>query len=196
MTRSVGAALLLAAAIAAPAAARADLASLLSGLDLGGYSPGERPPDFVSHTTQGSALSLAELRGKVVVLTFWATWCPPCRTELAVLEALHREFGPQHLAVLAVNAREPSPAVREYVETLGLTFAVLVDPRGEIQRSYGVVGLPTTFVIARDGRAVARAIGSRDWASSHSRQLMLTLLREPLPPVPHLTPPAVSPPTR
>ena len=182
MRRVVSGILLLSYALAAPAAARSDMSSLLSALDLGGYSPGERPPDFVGHSTHGPRVSLADLRGKAVVLTFWAMWCPPCRTELALLEDLHRHLGAQHLAVIAVNVREPSPAVREYVEGLGITFAVLVDPRGEIQRSYGVIGLPTTFLIARDGRAVARAIGPRDWAGSPSRELLQTLLHEPFPP--------------
>ncbi len=72
--------------------------------------------------------------------------------------------------------------VREYAAALGLTFAVLVDPRGEIHRAYGVIGLPTTFLIGRDGRAVARAIGPRDWACPRSRELLLTLLREPASP--------------
>jgi peroxiredoxin len=182
MKRVVSGIFLLSWALAAPAAARSDMSSLLSALDLGGYSPGEQPPAFVGHTMHGQALSLANLRGKVVVLTFWATWCPPCRGEMALLEDLHRNLGAQRLAVVAVNVLEPSPVVREYVEALGLTFAVLVDPRGEIQRSYGVVGLPTTFLIARDGRAVARAIGPRDWAASPSRELFQTLLHEPVPP--------------
>jgi peroxiredoxin len=182
VTRILTGIVLLAWALAVSTAARADLSSLLSALDLGGYSPGERPPDFVGRTTHGSGVSLAALRGKVVILTFWATWCPPCRPELAMLEGLQRELGAQELVVVAVNAREPSPLVREYVETLGLTYAVLVDPRGEIQHAYGVIGLPTTFVIARDGRAVARAIGPRDWAGARSRELLLALLREPASP--------------
>jgi peroxiredoxin len=169
---------LLAWALAMSTAARADVSSLLAALDLGGYSPGERPPDFVGHTAHGSRVSLAALRGKVVILTFWATWCPPCRPELAMLEGLQRELGAQELAVVAVNTREASPLVREYVETLGLTYSVLVDPRGELQNAYGVLGLPTTFVIARDGRAVARAIGPRDWAGARSRELLQALLRE------------------
>ena len=181
MTRVVGGIVLLSWALATPAAARTDVSSLLSALDLGGYSQGEQPPDFVGHTMHGQALSLADLRGKVVVLTFWATWCPPCRTEMALLEDLHNHLGP-HLAVIAVNVLEPSPVVREYVQALGLTFAVLVDPRGEIQRAYGVIGLPTTFLIARDGRAVARAIGPRDWAGSRSHELLRILLHEPVQP--------------
>ena len=71
------------------------------------------------------------------------------------------------------------PTIREYTRALDLTFPVILDPRGEIQRRYGVVGLPTTFLVARDGRAVARAIGPRDWAAPRFRELVLTLLREP-----------------
>ena len=173
--------LLLSYALAAPAAARSDVSPFLSALDLGGYARDEQAPHFVGHTMHGQAVSLADQRGKVVILTFWATWCPPCGPELTLFEDLHRKLGAEHLAVVAVNVREPSPLVREYVGTLGLTFTVLVDPKGEIQRSYGVIGLPTTFLIGRDGRAVARAIGPRDWTASRSRELFRTLLREPVP---------------
>jgi peroxiredoxin len=178
VTRNLTGVVLLAWALAMSTAARADVSSLLAALDLGGYGPGERPPDFVGHTAHGSRVSLAALRGKVVILTFWATWCPPCRPELAMLEGLQRDLGAQELAVVAVNTREAAPLVREYVETLGLTYTVLVDPRGELQHAYGVLGLPTTFVIARDGRAVARAIGPRDWAGARSRELLQALLGE------------------
>ena len=180
MKRVVGGVLLLMQALALPVdAVAANLSSLLSALDLGGYARDERPPDFVGLTTHGPALTLADLHGKVVLLTFWATWCPPCGPELKVLESLHRELGVQHLAIVAVNASESMPVVREYARARGLTFAVLVDPRGDIQRAYGVLGLPTTFVIARDGRAVARAIGARDWAGARFRELLLELLHEP-----------------
>ena len=180
MRRVVGAALLAAhALVVVPPAAAAELSSLLAALDLGGYSPGERPPAFAGRTPYGGGLTLGELRGKVVVLTFWATWCVPCRTELPLLETLHREIGPGELAVVAVNARERATAVREYAQELGLTFALVLDPRGEIQRLYGVVGVPTTFLIARDGRAVARAIGPRDWTTAQFRELVQTLVREP-----------------
>jgi peroxiredoxin len=180
VTRVVGGALLLMQALALPVDAVAGpLSSLLTALDLGGYSRDERPPDFVGLTTHGPTLTLAELHGRVVLLTFWATWCLPCGPELKVLESLHRELGAQRLAIVAVNAGESMPVVREYSRARGLTYPVLVDPRGDIQRAYGVLGLPTTFVIARDGRAVARAIGARDWAGVRFRELLLELLHEP-----------------
>jgi len=180
LTRAVAAVLVLAhALVAGPTAARAELPALLSALDLRGYAPEERPPAFTGRRADGSGLALHDLRGRVVLLTFWATWCAPCRTELPVFEALHREFGAEALAVVAVNAREGASEVREYAQALGLTFTLLLDPQGEIQRRYGVVGLPTTFFIGRDGRAVARAIGPRDWATPQFRELVLTLVREP-----------------
>lgn len=155
-----------------------DISALLSALALGGYASGERPPDFVGLTVHGQPVRLAELRGRVVVLNFWATWCPACGAELAQLQEIHRNFGPEHVAVVSVNLREPAPLIRTYVDALGVTFTALVDPKGEIQREYGVIGVPTTFIIARDGRAVARAIGPRDWAGPRSLELFRTLLNE------------------
>jgi thiol-disulfide isomerase/thioredoxin len=181
MKRLTAGIVLLSCALVAPTTARADISKLLSALDLGTYSRGEKPPAFDGHTVHGQALSLGDLRGKVVILNFWATWCPPCGAEMALLEDLHRTLGPQDVAVVAVNVREQLPLIREYVEARRLTFVVVVDSRGAIQRSYGVIGLPTTFLIARDGRAVARAIGPRDWAGPQSLELLRTLLREPAP---------------
>ena len=182
MSRALGAVLLLVHALTVlPVAARAELPSLLSALELGGYRSDERPPAFSGRTPDGTGMTLHDLRGRVVLLTFWASWCEPCRTELPVIETLHREIGSEGLAVVAVNARERVPTVREYTRALDLTFPVILDPRGDIQRRYGVVGLPTSFLVARDGRAVARAIGPRDWAAPRFRELVVTLLREPGP---------------
>jgi thiol-disulfide isomerase/thioredoxin len=137
VTCVVGGALLLVQTLALPGGAfAANLSSLLSALDLGGYARDERPPDLVGLTTHGPALTLAELHGKVVLLTFWATWCPPCGPELEVLESLHRELGAERLAIVAVNAGESMPVIRESSRARGLTFAVLVDSRGDIQRAY------------------------------------------------------------
>jgi len=155
------------------------LTELLRALDLRGSPPGEVPPPFDARTSDDGALSLAGLRGRVVLLAFWATWCGPCREELPRLDRLHRGLAGEGLRVVGVNVREERGAVAEYGRTLGLTFPLVVDPQGVIQRAYGVIALPTTFVIARDGRAVARAIGPRDWSTSQSHVLMRALLTEP-----------------
>jgi peroxiredoxin len=152
---------------------------LLEALNLSDYPPGTKPPEFSALPPEGGTVSLAGLRGRVVLLNFWATWCQECRPEMPVLEQLHRDFASQGLTVLGVNAREGAPAVRAYAKELELTFPLVLDPKGEINASYGVIGLPTTFLIARDGRAVALAIGARDWGGAQGRAMIRALLAEP-----------------
>jgi peroxiredoxin len=98
---------------------------------------------------------------------------------MPVFEQLHREFATQGLRVIGINARERTAAVREYSKELGLTFPLVLDSRGEINAAYGVMGLPTTFIVGRDGRAVALAVGPREWTSVPARALIQTLLAEP-----------------
>ena len=154
-------------------------ASMLEALGLGGYPAETRPPGFSAATVDGHAVSLESLRGRVVLLNVWATWCLECRAELPVFEQLHRDYASRGLTVLALNFREEPATVRRYARELGLTLPLVRDPAGAIARSYGVVGLPTTFLIGRDGRAVARAIGPRKWASAEARALIESLLMEP-----------------
>jgi peroxiredoxin len=125
-------------------------------------------------------VALADLRGRVVLLTFWATWCAECHPEMPQFESLHRDFAAQGLAVLGVNGREGTGAIAQYAQELGLTFPLVVDPQGSITTAYGVIGLPTTFLIGRDGRAVALATGPRAWGSAPARTLIQTLLAEPV----------------
>ena len=151
----------------------------MKAMSLSGYSSGMQPPDFSGRTADAQTLSLAALRGKVLLLNFWASWCQECRPEMPVFERLHREFMTQGLSVVGINAREGTAAIRSYAKELGLTFPLVLDPRGEINVAYGVVGLPATFFVARDGRAVARAVGPRDWASTPARAIIKALLIEP-----------------
>jgi peroxiredoxin len=157
------------------------MTGLLEALNLAGYAPGERPPEFTGRTAEGGTLTSAGVQGRVILLTFWATWCPPCRGEMPVFEQLHRDFAPHGLTVLGVNVREEEPAIQRYARELGLTFPLLMDRKGEIQISYGVIAFSTTFLIGRDGRAVARAIGPRDWGTPEARALIRALLAEPSP---------------
>jgi thiol-disulfide isomerase/thioredoxin len=157
------------------------LVALLKTLDLRGYTTRTAPPPFSGSTLDARQLSLTEYRGTVIVLNFWATWCLECRSEMPVLERLEREFSSQGLAIIGVNARENKDAVRRYAKELGLTFPLMLDRDGKINALYGVIGLPTTFVVGRDGRAIAFAIGPRQWESAPARALIAALLAEPSP---------------
>ncbi len=158
-----------------------EMTSLLKSLDLVGYPSGTMPPQFRSQTLDADQLTLARLRGKVVIVNFWASWCPECRPEMPVLERLHREFASRGLAIIGINARESREVVSRYAKDLDLTFPLVLDPDGKINALYGVIGLPTTFVVGRDGRAVAFAIGPREWGSAPARALLQALLSEPTP---------------
>jgi cytochrome c biogenesis protein CcmG, thiol:disulfide interchange protein DsbE len=138
-------------------------------------------PGFSGRAVDLRPLTLADLRGHVVIVNFWASWCLECRPEMPMLERLHQRFGRHGLSIVGVNAREEREAVRRYAAELGLAFPLVLDPDGTIGTTYGVVGLPTTFVVARDGRAVALAVGPRDWGGDTARALIQALLGEPVP---------------
>lgn len=160
-----------------PPAAVSPLApAQLARLDLRPYPRGMPPPEFSLRTLEGRTVSLAGLRGRVVILNFWATWCLECRQEMPALEVLHRRFGARGLAVVGVNTREGPPVVRTYVRELRLTFPLLLDSDGTITIRYGVIGLPSTFLVGRNGRAVALAVGAREWASAAAVEIVETLL--------------------
>jgi len=155
------------------------VAALLKPLNLVVYRAGTKPPYFGGLTSDARQLSMTELRGKVVIVNFWASWCHECRPEMPALQQLHRDFASRGLAVIGINVREDAETIRRYAKELGLTFPLILDPDGKINTLYGVVGLPATFVIGRDGRAVAFGIGSREWAGAPARALIEALLAEP-----------------
>jgi peroxiredoxin len=128
----------------------------------------------------GPLRTLADYRGNVVLLNFWATWCEPCKVEMPSMEALHRDFASRGLRVVAVsedNPQQVSPAdLRQYAEDLGLTFDILRDTSSAMTKSYQVIGYPTTFVIARDGTIRRRWAGAEDWNSPANRALVQELL--------------------
>jgi len=124
----------------------------------------------------GSTTDLAAFRGRVVVLNFWASWCPPCVHEMPSLEGLHRTLGPEGLVVVGVSVDEDEQALRSFVEEQGITFPILLDPGGRhAATAYGTLDFPTTFVIDRDGILKRRYVGPTQWdtpaALDHFRKL-------------------------
>jgi peroxiredoxin len=164
--------------LGAPEASPAEVTELLQKLNLTAYPRATKPPEFSGHTVDGKTLSLLSLGGKVVLLNFWATWCQECRPEMPIFQRLHREFAPQGLNVIGINAREETPAIQKYAKELGLSFPLVLDAKGEINAAYGIIGLPTTFIIGRDGRAVARGVGPREWSGEQALAIIRALLAE------------------
>jgi len=142
---------------------------------------GERAPAFsLPKVDGGGKTSLAEQQGKVVLVYFWATWCGYCRKELPVaIEKIVRERKGQPFTVLAVSIEEPRDVVASYVKGAGLTSSVLLDGDGTVAREYRVRATPTTIVIGRDGRLVARAAGTRDWDGKAGRAFLDALVAAP-----------------
>jgi len=132
-------------------------------LDLVGA--GSRAPAFSAvNVRTGRPASLADYRGKVVLLNIWATWCQPCRVEMPSMERLHQKFGGKDFDVVAVSIDEgDSSAVTKFAQELGVTFDILHDRAGAIQRIYQTTGVPESFVIDRDGIIVKKVIGAAEW---------------------------------
>jgi thiol-disulfide isomerase/thioredoxin len=135
-------------------------------------------PDFTLPTLSGAPIRLAELRGKVVLLNFWATWCVPCRTEMPSLDALYQQYQDRGLAVLAVNVDTLSTAgVEAFMQEVAVTFPIVLDPAWSVARAYRVLGLPTTYLIDRGGNVVIREVGERNWMDHVSQVAVEGLLQ-------------------
>ena len=135
-------------------------------------------PDFTLSTPSGASLSLAELRGKVVLLNFWATWCVPCRKEMPAIEALYQRYKDRGLEVVAISLDKVAAApVEAFVKEAGVTYRVALDPTWATARAYGVRGLPATFLLDRTGNVVLRELGERDWMEESKQQAVEGLLQ-------------------
>jgi peroxiredoxin len=126
----------------------------------------------------GQTVSLASLKGKVVFLNLWATWCGPCREEMPSMETLYDEYkGNKDFVMLAVSEdTKGKTAVLPYVEKNGYHFKILLDPENKVGDSYGVSGVPETFIIDRSGRIVAHHMGAFDWSRPDVKSALDELL--------------------
>ncbi len=123
----------------------------------GGLVPSPRAgfpaPDFTLQTIDGRTITLSDLRGKVVIVNLWASWCPPCRAEMPAIEQVYQANKDQGLEVLAVNTtyQDDAAAASQFAQDFGLTFPILLDQDGSVSRRYKLQALPTTFFIDRQG---------------------------------------------
>jgi peroxiredoxin len=125
----------------------------------------ERPaaPDFELKDIDGQTHRLADLRGEVVIINFWATWCPPCREEMPSMERAAALVEKEGIRLLAVNVGEDEDTIFQFTANYPVTFPLLVDSDSEVTEAWPIRGLPTTFVVDPEGRIAFRAIGGREW---------------------------------
>ena len=117
-------------------------------------------PDFTLQDLDGNTVRLSDLRGKVVFLNFWATWCPPCRAEMPDIEKVHRKYRDRDVVVLGIDLRESVSTVRAFIGEGGYTWTFLLDTTGKVGSMYQVRGIPASYFIDRKGVIRAVAIGA------------------------------------
>jgi peroxiredoxin len=151
----------------APARARPGkvmpLAEALKELDLIRPARAKLAEDFALSMPAGGTFRLSEHRGKVVMVNFWATWCPPCLEEMPAMERLYRQQRESGFTLVAVSVDGDPKLVGPYVAKHKFTFPIALDPKMDLANSYTVRALPSSFIVARDGNLAALAIGPRHW---------------------------------
>lgn len=133
-------------------------------------------PALVLPSGPGESRDLASLRGRPVLLNFWASWCPPCVVEMPSLELLATRFEAEGLEVLAINYRETDAAVRRFIDQTSLSLPVLRDRDGGAAKAFGVRIFPTSVAIGRDGRAQFSVTGEVDWMGAQAHRWLAPLL--------------------
>jgi peroxiredoxin len=122
---------------------------------------GRQAANFTLTDLQGKSWTLKELKGKVVLVNFWATWCPPCRKEMPDLETLYNRFKDQGFVILGISEDEETPKVGPFIAERKVSFPILLDPGQKVNNLFQVDGIPKSFVYDRDGKLVAQSIDMR-----------------------------------
>jgi peroxiredoxin len=138
---------------------------------------GDMAPEFHLKTIEGKSVRLADLKGKVVMVHFWATWCPSCIEEMPTLERLYRSLPGKDFLMLAVSEDEGGAgAVASFIRQNSLNFPVLLDPESEVARLYGTYKLPETYIVDRKGVVRYKAIGPQDWTNPLNIQIVRKII--------------------
>jgi peroxiredoxin len=171
-------------AAAAPAAASRTrrgrvlpLAEAIKELDLIKPARQKLADGFAVPTPGGETFRLGDQRGKVVMVNFWATWCPPCLEEMPAMERLYRKHKDAGFTLVAISVDAESKKVKPFLTEHKLTMPIGVDPKMDLANTYGVRALPSSFMVGRDGNLAALAIGPRDWDNDAAHSLVEGMLR-------------------
>lgn len=137
-----------------------------------GIPIGAQAPDFELKTIDGKIVRLADFKGQPVMLNFFATWCPPCRTEMPTLQEIYREYESQGFVLLAINLNESNLAVNKFRESYGLTFPIVIDKEDRVSRVYDIVPLPTSYFVDRNGVVQGR------WTGELSKEKLRSFVKQ------------------
>jgi peroxiredoxin len=141
---------------------------------------GKPAPNFSLSGLDGKKINLADYQGKVVFINIWATWCAPCVEEMPSMQKLYNEFKGDDFEILAVSIdTQGLEVVAPFMKNHKLTFPALLDPQGTIKTSYGITGVPESFIIDKDGTLVKTIIGPLDWATPAVFQFFRDLIQNP-----------------
>ncbi len=124
-----------------------------------GVNQGNQARDFALESLAGAEVSLADHAGKVVLVNFWATWCPPCMAEIPELQEAYETYQDEELVVLGINVEEPREIVEPFVQSMGMTYPVLLDENGQVMEMYRALGLPMSLIVDRQGVIQVRHVG-------------------------------------
>ena len=134
--------------------------------------------DFFLPGIDEQTYQLSHLRGKIILVTFWASWCPQCIEEMPEIDAMWRAADQSRFQVLAINVGEEADMVVKFQQRLGLSFPLLLDQDMTIYKRWPLLGLPTSFLLNQHGTIVYKAVGYVDWSDAHVRRLIDSLIHE------------------
>ena len=151
---------------------------LLSGIGLQRVqSPVDAMEFELPVLSSGSQQTLSSYKGDVVLLNFWASWCPPCIEEMPSMQRLYDELGGDGFEIVAVNMQEDSGTVQSFIDEHGFSFPILLDRSGQTARQYGVRGIPTSYIVGPQGRILARKVGFHEWDGDNTIEAFKALRR-------------------
>jgi cytochrome c biogenesis protein CcmG/thiol:disulfide interchange protein DsbE len=156
---------------------------LLTGCDKKVEAPavrtiGKPAPDFVLEDTSGASWRLSDLKGKVVFVNFWATWCPPCRAEMPLMQKLNQSLPGDRFQMLTILSNDKPEMGKKFVQYIGFTAPVLLDPENKAYKSYGLTGVPETYIVDKNGILREAIIGPMRWDSPEARKMLAPYLNE------------------